>query len=471
MIRISFRHSMFAGFLLIVALLSGTTICSWLLLEQFVEQSQRASKEALQLNTATQELTQRTIDLERAIRQYAVLNDDSLLQRIDENLTQARDNAKRLAALPDPALGTLPNEWQDTASVLNQSLHASAPLPALLTPLSQLHTMNASMAQRGHQWIDEQDATLRAELKRSRLRFTTLLAATVIGAFLVAVAMSWWLTRPIAQLEHSIERMGAGRFSQRFKHEIDVRGPDDLRQIGRRLEWLRGRLDELESGRERTLRHVSHELKTPLTALREGIALLEEEVVGRLDAGQREIVDILQHNVLTLQRHIESLLRLNAVTLEASHLNLQPLNINALLNDVIRYRDLQLQARGLHVDCQAPAITRTLDGEKLRVIIDNLLSNAIDFSPEGSTIRLNANLTDKRLRITCADEGPGIAPEDAERIFEPFTQGIRPPPTPRQGSGIGLSIVREMTSAMGGTITVLPGAGGAMFQLEISCDA
>jgi len=303
-----------------------------------------------------------------------------------------------------------------------------------------------------------------------------MVAAAVGGAFVVALAMSWWLSRPITTIEGAIERLGESRFEE----PVNVRGPADLRRVGRRLDWLRQRLGELESERERTLRHVSHELKTPLTALREGVALLQDKVAGPLEGTQQEVVDILQHNVLTLQRQIESLLRLNAASFEARRLRYRPVQLKKLLADAIQGRELQIQARRLVIRPKAPAVTRALDGDKLLVVLDNLLSNAIDFSPEGGVIRLEAEVGDDRVRITCNDQGPGIAPEDAERIFEPFVQGARAAPIERQGSGVGLSIVRELLAAMGGSVVVdrtqagngdpASGAPGACFRIEVPCE-
>src|SRR5204863_9669390 len=89
---------------------------------------------------------------------------------------------------------------------------------------------------------------------------------------------------------------------------IQVTVSHDLEYLGQRVNWLRGRLGELEDEKRKFLEHVSHELKTPLTALREGTALLEEEVVGQLNEAQREIVDILQENGTQLQKLIEDLL-------------------------------------------------------------------------------------------------------------------------------------------------------------------
>ena len=231
-------------------------------------------------------------------------------------------------------------------------------------------------------------------------------------------------------------------------------------------------MGKLEDEREQTLRHVSHELKTPLTALREGIALLQEGVVGALAGAQQEVVDILQHQVITLQRQIEGLLRLNAVAFESRRLHCRPWPLRQLLADAVSARELQIQARQLRVQSDAPAITRVIDGEKLQVVLDNLLSNAIDFSPDDGLIQLHATLVGNTLSIACIDQGPGIAAEDAPRIFEPFVQGGRAPPTPRQGSGVGLSIVRELMGAMGGRVQLVANAqqGGANFTIELPCD-
>lgn len=461
---------MLAGFLLIALLLSWAALRSWLVLEQFVDQTRQGSEQALQLSASIQELAERTVDLERSTRQFMVLNNATLLERFDENVSHSLDAVRRLESVPGEPLGKLPSAWRQAVGQLSQGLHQGAPRPGLVQYLNRLASVNSELDNTGRRWIQAQQVTILVELEQSRQQLTRLVAVAVASAFLVAVAMGWWLARPIGSLERSIERLGECRFD----HPVTVGGPADLRRVGRRLDWLRRRLGELETERERTLRHVSHELKTPLTALREGIALLQEEVVGSLEGSQKEVVDILQDNVMALQRHIESLLRLNAAAFEARRLCYRPVPLRKLLADVVQGRELQIQARQLRVVADAPAITRKLDGEKLLVALDNLLSNAIEFSPEGGFIRLQAEVVKNIVRITCIDRGPGIAAEDAERIFEPFVQGGRASPTPRQGSGVGLSIVRELMTAMGGRVMLLPGkwnVPGASFSIEVPCES
>ena len=461
---------MLAGFLLITLLLSWAAIRSWLMLEQFVEQSRRGSEQTLQLSASIQELAERTVDLERNTRQFMVLENAALLERFSENVTRSLNAVKRLEAIPGEVLGDLPERWRSTIDSLSRGIQQPGARNDLLPALIRLAELNDRLEHQGRRWIGEQQAAVLTELETNRMHLARVMIVTVCGAFLVALLMGWWLSRPILMLEKSIERLGDNRFDK----PVPISGPADLRRVGRRLDWLRRRLGQLESERERTLRHVSHELKTPLTALREGIALLQEEVVGKLDGSQMEVVDILQHNVMALQKHIENLLRLNATAFEARRLSYQPVALQELLGEAVHGRDLQIQARQLNVLCEAPAITRSLDGEKLLIVLDNLLSNAIDFSPQGGVIRLQVDMLDNLIRFTCSDQGPGVAAKDAERIFEPFVQGERAPPSPRQGSGVGLSIVRELMTAMGGKVVLVPEHGknaGATFRIEVPCES
>jgi two-component system sensor histidine kinase GlrK len=231
------------------------------------------------------------------------------------------------------------------------------------------------------------------------------------------------------------------------------------------------RLTELEADRARLLRHISHELKTPLAALREGVALLHEEVVGPLNSDQHEVVAILEHNTGVLQRQIEDLLRYHATVFEFARLQKRRVSLRELLTGVVEAQRLQLQASGLRVEIECGAGDQVrLDPDKLRVALGNLLANAILFSPEGSEIRLlaaRAGEVGDRLFIECIDQGPGVAAADAERIFDPFVQGRRRPAAGPQGSGVGLAIVREVAAAHGGRVTLLPSAHGAHFRMDL----
>ena len=463
MIRISFRQGMLAGFVIIVLLLGGAALRSWLVVEHFAEQSRRNGEQALQLAASIQELGERTVDMERSARQFLVLQDVAVRQRFDEHLGQALAVVDRLDAFGAKPLRSLLPDWRQQAEALRDGLDQGAPLEALLPVMGRLVDLNGLMKASGQHWIDSQNSGLLAQLERVRLQLGGQVAMALVGALLVVLAVGWWLVRPMHKLEQAIAHLG----EKRFDEPVVVGGPADFRRLGRQLDWLRQRLAELEADRERTLRHVSHELKTPLTALREGVALLREEVPGTLCLAQREVVDILQHNVISLQRQIEGLLSLNAAAFEGSRRARRSVDLREFLAAAARRRELHSQARQLNLRIEAPSRTVSIDTEKVAVIVDNLLSNAIDFSPEGGEISVLASAGDGTLRLDVIDQGPGVAAEDVERIFEPFVQGRNKAPAPRQGSGVGLSIVRELARVLGGSVRLVSSASGAHFAVEI----
>lgn len=461
--RISFRQGMLLGFALIVLLLGGAAVQSWLVVERLVDQSRRSSEQAIQLTASIQELGERTIDIERSARQYLVLDNPVFRQRFDEHLSQSLAVVDRLDTLAAEPLQPLLGGWRMVAEALRSGLDQNIPQAEIIPLLARMAELDGLLKQAGQRWIEGQNRKSLEDLETNRMRLGARIALALCGALLVALAMGWWLVRPVRHLEQAIIRLGASRFDE----AVTVGGPADLRQLGKRLDWLRQRLAELEADRERALRHVSHELKTPLTALKEGVSLLREEVPGPLAAGQREVVDILQHNVIGLQQQIESLLTLNAAAFEARRLQIAPTRLRKLLSTVVQRRELHSQSRQLKIIIESSQETAMLDAEKMSVVLDNLLSNAIDFSPENGEIRLSVKHVEGLWRFECIDQGPGIAEEDRQRIFEPFVQGQRSAPAPRQGSGVGLSIVRELVRAMGGAVYLLPQAAGAHFCVEI----
>lgn len=230
------------------------------------------------------------------------------------------------------------------------------------------------------------------------------------------------------------------------------------------------RLSELEADRARVLRHLSHELKTPLAALREGVALLQEQVLGALSPEQREVLVILDHNVRALQRQVEDLLNYHATVFDVVRTQVQRVALRDLLAAAVAEQQLQAQKHELRIVVGCAVAYARLDPDKTRMALANLLSNAIAFSPPGGEIRLQVECgTDAghSLFFDCIDQGPGVAAADIDRIFDPFVQGKRRPHKSDTGSGVGLSLVREAAIAQGGRAYLVPSATGAHFRMEI----
>ena len=197
---------------------------------------------------------------------------------------------------------------------------------------------------------------------------------------------------------------------------------------------MRQQLFDLEQQKNRFLQQISHDLKTPLTALREGAQLLSDEVVGTLTPEQREIAQILRHNSIELQRQIEELLNYGAIQFHRLKLELAPVNPRQVLERVTQNQKLALQAKNLTLRTRSTDAVVIADAEKIGVVLDNLLSNAIKFSPADGTITVNMHSNADSLDIDVIDEGAGVAAADRARVFEPYYQGRRHRETVRAGA-------------------------------------
>ena len=259
-------------------------------------------------------------------------------------------------------------------------------------------------------------------------------------------------------IDHAISELGRGTFSR----PIEVSGPRDLERLGAQLEWLRLRLLDLAQERNRFLRHMSHELKTPLANIREGAELLMDGAVGPMDNAQREVVAILRDNGIKLHRLIENLLSFSAWQKESVGLELSDFRIRPVVKQVIEAQQLTVVSQRVRLEVKVDDLMLRADRGKVRLIIENLLSNAIKYSPKGGTVYLHAAKQDTQLVIDVADAGAGIPPEERARVFEAFYTGRPPAGVQVKGTGIGLSVVLEFVNAHGGKIQIIhcdyPGA-------------
>ena len=464
--RGSFQQLLLFAFLLITALLVGVALRSVFQYDALMTQSRDAAASALTLSGSAQSLAERSAAMERAGRQSLVLNDAVLRRRFDD---AARDAQGILERLVDNRLPPAPVEaWRAQLGTIQGLLGGPADTAlaregTMAMQFRDLDALNTQIAQQAQTLIENQNKALADRIEAARTRLMRQVVAASGLAVALALAFGVWLARPFKRLERAIVGLGENKLDE----PIDIRGPADVRRLSQQLEWLRLRLTELDADKARFLRHVSHELKTPLAALREGISLLEDGVTGALNPAQQEVAQILQQNAISLQGQIEALLRFNAAAFEARELRRQRTPLLPLIDEQIDAQRLQWQAHGLTVRAEGEPLVITVDPIKMGTAIANLLSNAIRFSERGGTITLTVSGTADTAHIDIADAGPGVAEGDRERIFEPFFRGERQPEHALKGTGIGLSIVQEYIGAHGGRISLLPGGPGARFRIEL----
>lgn len=463
---LSFQQLLLLAFLLIAGLLGVSSLRALHTLEQLMVQSRHGAAEATTLTTAAQALNQRGQALERAARQSLVLRDAPLRRSFNEMAVEARailDQLQRGGIGEEQA-----TQWRthlDAVTALldappDRALENEQLVAAEFVTLESLHL---AIAQSVQDVNAQRNRELQDRLEASRRSVTHQVVGVIALALVLALALGIWLARPFKRLEGAIRQLGENRLDA----PLQITGPDDVRRVGQQLEWLRLRLLELDADKARFLRHVSHELKTPLAALREGVALLQDGVTGELNAGQREVAQILHHNTLVLQGELEALLRFNAAAFEARQLQRRDTDLLALLEAQVEAQRLQWQARGLRVLVEGPAVSLQIDAEKIASAISNLLSNAIRFSPKGGTVRLSLSRQANHVRVDVSDQGPGVAKTDRDRVFEPFYRGLRQPDDAVRGTGIGLSIVQEYVTAHGGRVHLVEDGIHSFFRMEL----
>jgi two-component system sensor histidine kinase GlrK len=444
------------GFALVILPLIVALVHATYSVDRLVAQGQRALFATVRATQSSQVLVESITDMERNARQYKVLGDITLLGVYQENHQIFLDTINRLAELNLPeqqrqrldrmieleggindALISFPYDAPEMAAAMDEFVGLADDASKMLTDNRKLVELEVARLEANG-----------AEVQRS---LVVQAMALVPGALILAAIFTLLITRPIRQMDRAIRRLGDGDFSE----PAEIVGPRDLEQLGERLDWMRTRLLEVEQEKNRFLHHISHELKTPLTAIREGAELLNERVVGNLNAQQSEIAAILRDNTVELQKLIESLLDFNVASSRVSQLHVEQIALNDLIESVLADHKVAMLARQLVPDVSLQPVQMDGDRAKLQTLVDNLLSNAVKFSPEQGQLRVHLERQDGQAVIEVADAGPGIPGQERRRIFDAFYQGSSSGNGHVRGTGLGLAIAREYAQAHGGYIEVI----------------
>jgi two-component system sensor histidine kinase GlrK len=471
----SFLSLLLVGFAIVTLPLIAGLVSNAFSIERLSEQSQKAVYNATLATQSARQLSATALVLERTARFFAVSGDKELLESYKRAREAWRAKLAELAALPlgsdmtDAAqkLGALEAAAFDAISITTEFPGSAAPsgaagaFPAevqrrIERQFGELSDRAQQLNQLADKSVDAEVDKLRTSAARSRNQVFWQMLAMVPSALLLIAGFTYLLARPIRDLDAAINRLGEGKLAKRIR----VTGPRDIEMLGQQLDWLRQRLIVLEDQKTRFFQHISHELKTPLTALREGSDLLAEELVGQLNSEQREVARILKQNSQSLERLIQDLLtysqaqseqRLN----ETRAVSLEPLQLLDLIDEVLEAHKLELVAKTLAVRRQYEKVSVTADHKKMRTVIDNLISNAIKYSPHAGTITVRLVKQAENAVIEVLDDGPGIAPEDRERIFEPFYRSDAAIRSGTKGTGLGLAIVRDYVELHRGTVSAV----------------
>jgi len=298
------------------------------------------------------------------------------------------------------------------------------------------------------------------------------LLAGLTGALLLFSGLISSMRRPLEELVDAAGRLASGDRSAR----VEVGGLSETATLGAAFNEMAEELEQEESRREQLDRlkdefvlTASHELRSPLTSV-QGFAellMLERE---SLTPRQAETVEVILDNCRHLVRLLNDLLDLARSDAGRLSIRPQPTEVAPLVEDVVRTMRAQTEAGSQTLSEDVPPGLPPIDVEpdRIRQILVNLLTNAHEYSPEGASIRVSALALGAEVEIDVTDDGPGIPPEQLERIFDRFTRGDAGLTQRVGGTGLGLAISKSLAEAHGGSISAESTVGqGSIFRLRL----
>jgi len=404
--------------------------------------------------------------IERSARQFSAINDVSFLNtaRLFNNAANIKLN--KLASMP---LGT------DILSITNNLKIKTNAVDSILskevnndkTELKEIFSNIRSLNFDLNKSIQARAEATAEDLNNesSKIKNTLLsISFFLIPATLISIAyFSRLINRPIAQIRVAIEKLG----KQHLDNKIVVSGPQNLELLGSRLEWLRLQLKDIEAQKQQFLSHVSHELKTPLTAIREGTALLSEEAIGSLNTKQIEINEILKKNSLQLQNQIENLLTYNKAIINSDLSKRLEMPLDDIIKEVIDEQKLSIKTRKITLKTSFKSVICRVDPEQMLVVFRNLLSNAVKYTPPGGVIKLSLKEKTSYSEFNLEDTGPGIHEDERDQVFRAFFKGKQDGMGYMKGTGLGLAIVAQFIHFHKGEINLIESPVGAHFRIRL----
>jgi len=411
--------------------------------------TQQIVSDNYQISKSFNDLKQDLNSLERATRQNWVLKSASLDELIIDKWQSSLQSVDELIFLSSAKNDK--QQWKklyDVLTTAHQKLVTENLQDAqLFIPVSELIAQQTL-------WLRDQNEKKitdnQQQLKALQNSFINWLVALIPLTLLVSGGFLWRISGRLKGLTSVIDKLGQGHWQQ----EISVQGSAELVELGNKLQWVQAQLHMLEQQKDTFLRHVTHELKTPLASMVEGTDLLSDEIVGPINKEQQAVLELITQSMVRLRTMIDSLLSYNAIRTSKNSIN--EIEFSHLINKVNSHFEHRLLAREQTLSWQSslPGQPIVVAVELIEMILIQLISNGLKFSDNGDCVNVELSQTEGKLVMVVCDQGCGIQEQDKVQIFNAFYQGKNAKDTTVQGSGLGLTIVKESVEQLMGSLKV-----------------
>ena len=272
--------------------------------------------------------------------------------------------------------------------------------------------------------------------------------AGLAAAAAAAIALARWVSRPLSELDAAAQQLGGGALDTR---SAAGSGPPEVRRLARNFNTMAGRLESLVHGNRAAMADVSHQLRTPLAALRLRLDVLTQDT----DAATAEELAGAQHEIARLSHLVDGLLAVARA--ESVLVDPVTIQVDEVIKDRVAAWRPVAEERGVNLQaaCPGPVPARAGPGH-LEQVLDNLLANALDAVPADGHVVVSAAVDGDGAEIVVADDGPGMTARQQEMAFRRFFSS-----TPG-GAGLGLAIVHRLVTANGGSAALSDSPGGGL---------
>ena len=294
----------------------------------------------------------------------------------------------------------------------------------------------------------------------------SIIAVAAAMILLSGVAVFFFLRsalRPLGRLTTAAGSGAGGDFTVRVEEN---RGAPELREMARTFNAMASKLQGVEEGRREFVANVSHELRTPITSIRGFAQGLADGVIPEED--RESTLRLIAEESKRISDLVTDLLTLSRMDREDAKPDFTVFDINEMLRRAVIRRMNEIEEKRIDIacECEADPCPVRADSDRIEQVVINLLDNALRFTPEGGEIRLESAVRGREVEVTVRDSGPGVAPEDRERVFERFFTADRAR-TSGKGTGLGLSICRRIMELHGRSICLLDTEKGAAFRFTL----
>ncbi|UCC63982.1 MAG: HAMP domain-containing protein, partial [Anaerolineae bacterium] len=260
----------------------------------------------------------------------------------------------------------------------------------------------------------------------------------------LGLLLAYQIIAPLRKLRSAATAIAGGDLSRR----VDVASQDEIGDLAEAFNHMAAELERNEALRRSTVADIAHELRTPLSVVR---GSLEAMLDGVHPFDEVHVAPAYEETLL-LQRLVDDLRLLSLADAGQLTLEMRPVDVGELIASVVEAADVAAEASEIaltnRVEVDLPPVRG--DEQRLRQVLNNLLSNALRYTPAGGRIEISARATDGWIEVAVADSGPGIASDDLPHIFERFYRDDRSRARRSGGTGLGLSIARKLVEAHGG---------------------